>query len=90
MLKEYVQRIAGKEKTVRVMAEDTNIFDLLPVFMDLGSFRYLYLPRVHEEVAGGGNKHQGYNGNLIFYMHGVVSIPYYLDFVKGKREFDFR
>ena len=29
--------------------------------MELISFKYLYPPRAHEGLAGGGNKDQGYN-----------------------------
>ena len=54
------------------------------MFLELRSSKYLYRPRAHEELAGGGNKVEGYNKkvnlknviiiNFIFYMHGVVDV----------------
>ena len=69
------------------------------MFLELRSSKYLYPPRAHEELAGGGNKVEGYNKkvnlknviiiNFIFYMHGVVVIPHDLDLVDVKQDFGF-
>ena len=69
------------------------------VFLELRSFKYLYPPRAHEELAGGRKKGQAYNKKVkrnkcyyhkfYFYMCRLVVIPHCLDLAEGKQDFGF-